>query len=139
MVVDVDPNCHQINKVYIVDWEIARHGIPGLDVGQFCAKMELFIMFKPQCAQSAKEGTAAFLSAYKEAGSRREDEMAELMRRMIVHIGAHLVAWPSRIHWGTVEDTRRSVKEGVKLLVCGPGSNSEIAQRLVRHIKVDES
>lgn len=116
-----------------MDWEISRHGIPGLDLGQFCAEMELLAMFKPQCAEAAKEGIVAFMSAYMEGCQEHEDKK-ELTRRMVVHVGAHLVTWPSRVPWGSVAETRNAVKEGVKLLVYGSEGGSDIAQRLVRSV-----
>jgi RNA polymerase II subunit A-like phosphatase len=129
VLLDVDPITHGIKSVSVVDWEIARHGIPGLELGQLCAEMELLVRFKPQCAEAAKAGTAAFLSAYKRCGIDREQEQ-ELTRRIVMHVGAHWVVWPPRTAWAGAEETRQLMKEAVKLLIHGHTADSDIARRL---------
>ncbi|KAG2154610.1 kinase-like domain-containing protein [Suillus clintonianus] len=104
----------RLEKLCVLDWELAKAGLRGLDIGQFCAEMRLLQRFYPSRQEEASMIMRSFLLAYRGSGP---DEA--LARVAIAHIGAHLVAWTPRVHWGDKEDTRKTVVEGVELLVGG--------------------
>jgi hypothetical protein len=104
-----------LERVYILDWELAKPGLAGLDVGQFCAEMHLLRRFSPACDESVTTALDAFLRSYRNAFKVG----VEVTKDAAVHIGAHLVAWTPRVSWGSKERTREVVHEGVECLVEG--------------------
>ncbi|KAF9245911.1 P-loop containing nucleoside triphosphate hydrolase protein, partial [Melanogaster broomeanus] len=104
-----DGSVESVEKLYVLDWELGKTGLPGLDLGQFCAEMHLLSVFHPARKESADDIIGSFLKAYKE--SRESGDDVEVGRVAVSHIGAHLVAWTPRIPWGGKEQTRRVVEE----------------------------
>ncbi|KAF8846164.1 hypothetical protein BDN67DRAFT_960854 [Paxillus ammoniavirescens] len=126
----IDERAESVEKLYVLDWEVAKTGLPGLDLGQFCAEIHLLSEFHPARKESGDAVIESFLKAYKESVGTQKD--VELARVAVSHIGAHLVAWTPRISWGGKEKTREMVVEGVELLVLGEeGSESSIGTSIV--------
>ncbi|KAF9469683.1 kinase-like domain-containing protein [Collybia nuda] len=124
-------NAGALKRIYILDWEVAKTGLPELDLGQFCAEMDLLRRFHPECAESAGKTISTFLGTYSEL-CRPDISFA---RRAITHWGVHLVAWVPRIPWGSKEDTRKTVEEGVSLLVEGyTGSDEWVKSSFVKDL-----
>ncbi|KAF8079097.1 kinase-like domain-containing protein [Lyophyllum atratum] len=111
----------QLQRLYIVDWELAKPGLPGVELGQFCAEMHLLRRFVPIAEGSASTVLTTFLQAY--AQEYKPD--TELARNALVHWGAHLVVLTPRVPWGDKESTRRVVEEGVHIIVAAAGANEE--------------
>ncbi|KAG1784196.1 kinase-like domain-containing protein [Suillus placidus] len=105
----------RLEKLYVLDWELAKAGLRGLDIGQFCAEMRLLQRFYPNRQEETSTVMRSFLLAYR-GGSGPDEALA---RVAIAHVGAHLVAWTPRVRWGDKEDTRKTVTEGVELLIGG--------------------
>ena len=109
-----------LDKLYVIDWEVAKTGLPGFDLGQMCAEFYLIARFHPHRENSTNTLIKSFLSAYKTTrGSAMDPRVA------VGHIGAHLVAFTPRIPWGGRERTRDVVQEGAELLYLswtGPDS-----------------
>lgn len=110
----------RLAKLYVLDWELAKEGLRGLDIGQFCAEMRLLQRFYPSRQEETSTIMRSFLLAYR-GGSGPDEALA---RVAIAHVGAHLVAWTPRVYWGDKEDTRKTVAEGVELLVGGAEETS---------------
>ena len=120
-----------LDKLYVLDWELAKTGVPALDLGQLCAELHLIGRFHPHREESAKITIRSFLSAYKQTRSRAMD--TSTARVALGHIGAHLVAWTPRVTWGGQEQTRDVVQEGVELLdLSWRGSESSLLDSIVR-------
>ncbi|KAG1749770.1 kinase-like domain-containing protein [Suillus paluster] len=120
-----------LEKLYVLDWELAKAGLRGLDIGQFCAEMRLLQRFYPSRQKEASTIVRSFLSAYR-GGSGPDEALA---RVAIAHVGAHLVAWTPRVRWGDREETRKTVAEGVELLVGGAeGTHAWLGGSLVGHL-----
>ena len=97
----------EVEQVYVLDWELCRPGIVGMEVGQFCAELVLLRRFGAgERAQSVLEG---FLEGYK--GQMKVKE--EMWRQTVVHMGVHGVVMAPRI-WG---DRGKIVKEGLRLVL----------------------
>jgi len=112
-----DGNIEGVEKLYVLDWEVSKTGLPGLDLGQFCAEMYTLSEFYPARRESTQTIIGSFLGTY---GERRGKENIELARIVVSHIGAHLVAWTPRVStWYGREKTREVVEKGVEMLVMG--------------------
>lgn len=108
-----DGDTPTVKHVYVVDWELVKPGLAGLDIGQLCAEMHLLRHFSPACEPAASEALGAFLKTYRDTFA-----MPPGMARLVAeHIGAHIVALAPRIPWGSKELTREVVMEGVDYLV----------------------
>jgi len=106
-----------VERIYVVDWELAKTGLAGLDVGQFAAELHLLCSFKAHSEQAATSVLVSFLNTYRE---RYEDGGSlRVARTAVVHLGAHLVTWTPRVQWGSEEIVRKIVREGVGYLVSG--------------------
>ena len=121
-----------LDKLYVIDWELAKTGLPALDLGQLCAELYLIARFHPHREESAKTTIRSFLSAYKQTRSNTAMDTSTA-RVALGHIGAHLVAWTPRITWGGRQQTRDVVQEGVELLdLSWTGSESSLLDSIVR-------
>ena len=106
----------------VVDWEIARPGLPGVDVGQFCAELATLRRLHPERAEAAGEVLKNFVHEYF-AGDVGP-EVDETRRVALGHFGVHLVVWTPRAEWSAGVQAKRSlVLDGVKYLVEGADPN----------------
>jgi len=111
-----DGSIEGVEKLYVLDWEVAKTGLPGLDLGQLCAELYILSEFYPAREESTRTMIGSFLGVYKE--QRGED--IGLARMVLSHIGAHVVALTPRISsWSGREKIREVVEKGVEMLVLG--------------------
>jgi 5-methylthioribose kinase len=127
-----DEGTPRLGKLYVLDWEMAKAGLQGLDIGEFCVEMHLLQQFYPSRQEGASAIIRSFLSSYNRI--RGSDEA--LARVAIVHIGAHLVAWtPQLLRWGGREKIRGAVAEGVEFLSGGAeGTRAWLEDSLVGNL-----
>ncbi|KAH7914754.1 kinase-like domain-containing protein [Hygrophoropsis aurantiaca] len=118
---DAKDGISKLERLYVLDWELCKVGLRGLDLGQFCAEMHLLRHFHANCREPASMVIDSFLRAY----SRSQDVDTLLAQTALTHVGAHLVAWGPRVPWGDKEDTRAVVKEGVNMLTGGVHGTEE--------------
>ncbi|KAA6410791.1 MAG: hypothetical protein FRX48_05101 [Lasallia pustulata] len=91
----------------VVDWEMVRRGCGGTDVGQFAAEAWLLDRFR-----GGRGLLVAFLAGYREVvGPGRES-----LKRVAVHFGVHLAFWPTRVEWGSKEETKECVLFGQEVM-----------------------
>ncbi|ETW86732.1 hypothetical protein HETIRDRAFT_307373 [Heterobasidion irregulare TC 32-1] len=110
-------------RMCVVDWELGKLGLGGLDVGQFCAEVALVMRF----VEGGREGAGALLRGFVD-GYAGPAGMAEAVARVaVVHAGAHLAVWTGRVGWGAREQTRAVVREGVDLVVDGYGGAGAVS------------
>ncbi|KAI9570381.1 kinase-like domain-containing protein [Boletus coccyginus] len=113
-----DGSIEGAEKLYLLDWELSKTGLPGLDLGQFCAELYILSEFHPTREESTQAIIGSFLGAYKERRGTGED--IELARTVVGHIGAHMVAWTPRTDsWSGRQKTREVVEKGVDMLILG--------------------
>ncbi|KAI6031548.1 kinase-like domain-containing protein [Pisolithus microcarpus] len=125
----VDGKAEALQKLYVLDWEVAKTGLPGLDLGQFCAELYLISRFHPRREECATAVMTSFLSAYRRSTNKVDPALAGVT---VGHIGAHLVTWTPRISWGGREQTRKVVQEGVEMLSLGcVGTASSLQDSIV--------
>ena len=103
----------QLRHLYILDWEMAKTGIPGVELGQFCAEMHLLTRFD----DVAREPASIVLSNFLEAYPRISIPDHRFARDALAHWGGHLVILTPRLPWGDKPSTRKVVMEGVEFLV----------------------
>ena len=116
---DGDEQGQQQQPSLVVDWEVAKAGQAGLDVGQLCAELATLRRLRPdERAEAAGETLASFVRAYfaGDVGPRAE----ETRRVAVGHFGVHLAVLTARAGWdGGAGPTRTLVLDGVARLVEG--------------------
>ena len=104
------------SQTLVVDWEIARPGLAGVDVGQFCAELATLRRLHSDRAEAAGEVLKNFVHVYFAGDVGPEAD--ERRRVALGHFGVHLVVWTPRAEWTAgVQAKRGLVMDGVKCLV----------------------
>lgn len=111
----------RVEHIYILDWELAKTGLPGADIGQFCAEIHLLRRFEAVAKDAASRILSTFLEAYSRAGTPD----FPVCRDAMVHWGVHLAVWTPRIPWGDKATTRNVVEEGVQFLVGASSADED--------------
>jgi hypothetical protein len=110
-----------LKNIHLLDWELAKPGLPGVEIGQFCAEMHLLRRFHP----SAKEAAGLILETFLEAYIQQSTPDIQVARDALVHLACHLVILTPRVAWGDKASTRKVVQEGLQLLI-GASSRDEV-------------
>ncbi|KAF8808046.1 hypothetical protein BYT27DRAFT_7099486 [Phlegmacium glaucopus] len=117
-----------LEHLYILDWELTKAGLPGVEIGQFCAEIHMLRRFNPEvCQETATLVLEHFFKEYTRAGERD----IEQSRRAFVHMGVHLSILGARVEWGEKEVTRQVVLEGLRMVVDGHEREAEDFFRLM--------
>ncbi|KAL0575243.1 hypothetical protein V5O48_006734 [Marasmius crinis-equi] len=127
ILLDLAEGDSDVNRIFVVDWELAKPGLHGLDFGQFCAEVDLVRRFHPSNSSASSSVIASFYRAYS---SLDETKNLALYRTAIVHWGAHLVVWTPRTAWGTPEETRKVVKDGIGVMLKGKDYSRDELDRI---------
>ncbi|KAJ7122356.1 kinase-like domain-containing protein [Mycena epipterygia] len=106
----------ELERVHVIDWELAKPGVAALDVGQFCAEMHTLTLFKPHTLDSATALIEAFLVEYRAHCGVMAPHMPNVAAK---HMGAHIVAITPRVAWGTPEETTKAMEVGLTHLMEG--------------------
>ena len=94
-------------RLKTVDWEMVRRGCGATDVGQFAAEAHLLDHFR-----GGRGLRAAFLKGYRASGELD----SRFLKRVAIHMGVHLAFWPTRVSWGTGNETKEIVEVGCNLM-----------------------
>ena len=94
-------------RLSIVDWEMVRRGCGATDIGQFAGEAYLLDRF-----QGGRGLRAAFLKGYRGVGELDR----KFVERVEIHMGVHLAFWPTRVSWGTEQETKEVVEVGCELM-----------------------
>lgn len=94
-------------RLTVVDWEMVRRGCGATDVGQFAAEAHLLDRLR-----GGRGLRATFLRGY--CGTGELD--GNFLKRVAIHMGVHLAFWPTRVSWGTEQETREIVGVGCELM-----------------------
>lgn len=114
MMVMLDEKTGALKRIYVVDWELTRPGLLGMEVGQFCAEMHLLRRsHEMACKETATLVLDHFMERYKKICAPHNKDC----NQAIVQWGAHMAVWGPRTPWGGKELTRQIVLEGVDLIV----------------------
>ncbi|KAF8640475.1 hypothetical protein AX17_000138 [Amanita inopinata Kibby_2008] len=117
-----------VERVYVIDWELCKPGLAGVEIGQFCAEIYFVRHFYAEYGAAASAVLSTFLDAYESIAGVDET----VMKIATQHFGAHLVVIGPRVGWRGKEATRAAVRKGVRLLVIGCSDGSEIRRVLLR-------
>jgi 5-methylthioribose kinase len=110
-----------LKRILVLDWELAKIGLPGVELGQFCAEIHLL----RRCVPAAKDSASRILSTFLEAYSSADSPDVSISRDALVHWGAHLVVLTPRVPWGDKDTTRKVVEEGVRILVGASSADED--------------
>ncbi|KAF8150794.1 kinase-like domain-containing protein [Crassisporium funariophilum] len=120
----------KLDKMLVVDWELSKPGLAGLDIGQFVAEMVLIARYHPSKTEAANAFISAFLQEYRKTSVLSEQALIQVARVATTHVGTHLVAWPPRTPtWQDAEKLRGVVLEAVELLEGGWSGTEEWLRR----------
>lgn len=100
-------------RLYILDWELARTGLPGSEIGLFCAYIDLLSKGNQVASELAPVILRSFLDAY----SRISNRDARLAQDTLAHWGISYVFWTPRDPPGDRELVQDFVRKGVEFLV----------------------
>lgn len=99
----------KLKEINVLDWELCKLGLAGMDVGQFSAELYLLTRFNGEvCGETGRVMMECFLEEYQPT----EGEV----RRAGVHVGSHLVVIPSFTVKGTSEIRRAVAAEGIEVM-----------------------
>lgn len=121
-----------IARVTLVDWEMAKPGLPGMDIGQFTAEMELMRSLYPDTEpiatavlESFHEGYKAKLEKTAETDKQHGVDMS-IIQTAAIHLGAHLAVWGPRIDtYRKREGIRDVVVRGIEYVLKGNNGDRE--------------
>jgi 5-methylthioribose kinase len=100
-------------RLYILDWELARTGLPGSDIGLCCAYIDLL----SRGNQVASELGPVILRSFLDAYARISNRDARLAQDTLAHWGVGYVFWTPRYPPGDRELVQDFVRKGVEFLV----------------------
>jgi aminoglycoside phosphotransferase (APT) family kinase protein len=104
-------------SIFVLDWELSKPGLPGFDVGQFCAEVHLARRFYPSSEESASAVLDYFLRAYQVGQDK--NAMARVARVAHTHLAAHTIVWtPRNPTWKDRNTVEEIMKEGVRYLLA---------------------
>ena len=109
----VSANQQRPIRLYILDWEFARPGLPGSDIGLFCAYTDIL----GRRNQVASSPASAMLHSFLDAYSRVSKRDARLAQDTLAHWGIAYIFWVPRDPPGERELVQETVREGVEFLV----------------------
>ena len=118
-----------VERIFVLDWELAKPGLPGFDIGQFCAELHQARRFYLHCAASASAVMDAFLKAYRV--NQDKCTLHQTARVAQTHLGAHVVAWtPRNRTWQDKQSVREVVMEGVGYLLSAGEEEHSLSQSI---------
>lgn len=118
-----------VDRIFVIDWEVTKPGLPYLDFAQIVAELYLLRRFCDHTKESVDNAIDAFFSAYKELGDVNE----AFARGAAAHFGAHLVAWTPRAGWEPrpKNRVREVVHEGIDYLLLSYGGKLEALKQSI--------
>lgn len=112
----------EVDRFYLVDWELVKPGSRGVELGQFVGELHQAGRFCEENAKSAEAVRVGLLEAYRQTAGREEGEVwwEKVASEAVVHVGAHLVTWTPRAWtWAEKKRIRSVVSDGVRFLLSG--------------------
>ena len=103
------------HRVFILDWEVAKRGLPGSDVGIFCGGMNFFIRGDKVASKPAAVILQNFIDGYARCVSDPGDDVG-LAQDTLFHWGGYSVFWAPRSPPGNREVVQALVREGVDFM-----------------------
>lgn len=121
---DTDTGAMTVERIFVIDWELTKPGLPFLDFGQFVAEMHTLRRFHESSAPCLRVVDAAltvYFAAYR-AGYPVDEAY---LRGATAHVGAHLLAWTVVAGWEPKGRVREVAQEGVRYLVASKQESLE--------------
>jgi aminoglycoside phosphotransferase (APT) family kinase protein len=112
----------KVERVYVIDWEMAKPGLPFLDFAQCAAELYTLGMFQGNVKAGVDKALQAYGASY--ADSRRISK--GFICDAGTHVGAHLVTiTPWAASWEPRTRRKEVVKEGIEYLLRGMDGSLE--------------
>lgn len=119
-----DTGAMTVERIFVIDWELTKPGLPFLDFGQFVAEMHTLRRFHESsatCLRVVDAALTAYFAAYR-AGYPVDEAY---LRGATAHVGAHLLAWTVVAGWEPKVRVREVAQEGVRYLVASKQESLE--------------
>ncbi|OCB87136.1 hypothetical protein A7U60_g5873 [Sanghuangporus baumii] len=111
-----------IERVFVVDWELAKPGTAFIDFAQFVAEMHTLKRFHPEATVSIDSTLRTYAEAYNK-GVRIDEKF---IKGAASHVGAHMIAvTPNILNWGSKKTTRKVFIEGIEYVLGGIRGDEE--------------
>lgn len=104
----------RIPTLYVLDWELARTGLPGVEVGLFCSYMDL--LGRESGCSTYSDATDTILRSFIDSYGRVACKSERLAGDTLAHWGISHIFWGPRDPPGGKELTQRLVMDGVEFL-----------------------
>jgi 5-methylthioribose kinase len=115
--------------VNVIDWEVAKPGLAGLDIGQCFAELHQMRFFSPASTDSVTAIISSFTAAYRETvlESGSGLNLVEVARLAASRAGTHMVVMtPLILTWKKGEEKQREMmKEGIEYIMRAHGGGDE--------------
>ncbi|KAF9526100.1 kinase-like domain-containing protein [Crepidotus variabilis] len=99
-------------RIYLLDWELARTGLPGSEFGMFCAFLSPLTRGDSKAAGLASTVQKSFFNSY----SRHAKLNSRLAQDALAHWGANYIYWMPREPLCEEKEVVDFVKEGVEYM-----------------------
>ncbi|KAF9526536.1 kinase-like domain-containing protein [Crepidotus variabilis] len=126
-------NDEQPLRIYLLDWELARTGLPGSEFGKFCAFLDSRMRGNLNAAELASKVQSSFLEAY----SRHAKLDSRLAQDTLAHWGSTYIYRMPRQPLCEEKLVSDFVKEGVEYMAQSREKDF-LAQSPVRVLLVDK-
>jgi aminoglycoside phosphotransferase (APT) family kinase protein len=113
--VNIIVSIHQESvRVFLLDWELARTGLPGSEIGLFCSNLHLLARWNQVASQPALVILQSFIDSYSRAATRD----TSLAQDTSSHWGISNIFWAPRALTGADKELVQDLmKEGVMKMV----------------------
>lgn len=127
ILVDADVQNKQLNKLIVLDWELAKTGPAATDVGQFAGECFMLQHLSPRSA--GRVLLRSFLANYKNVvtSSINERSLPSTLfdpQNIVACTGAHAGVWGSLVSWGDETATRTTVETA--LVACKQAKKGDL-------------
>ncbi|CAF1331837.1 unnamed protein product [Didymodactylos carnosus] len=111
ILVDIDPDTTMLRQIYIIDWEMARYGLPSHDVAQFIPDFVMPPRFKYHLSSNAL--LSSFLLTYKKLCHLDNQDI----KTVATHVGMHIFVWANGFALKYGEDKKQFVAIGTEYMM----------------------
>ena len=129
LLVSLSPDGQSLERIVVVDWEVCRAGMSGVDVGQFCGDLRVLLVHRIELKTTVNTLMEHFINTYDNTRPNHDQIWAE---KAAVALGMHLAVWGPRIPYAdsTKQKVRDMVTMGIDYITKYFGQSTNVKQYL---------